>query len=614
MGKDSTALGRRKVLKRLGATATVAGLAGCGSQPGGDTETQQPEETEAQQPGGTKTQSPKPTPGNQLGERVPPIVVQFLPGFGPWGDATELIVNDIKEAIDHEIVAEPVEIAAFLEAPQIDDRSYHYQTWGWFTQPTNFDPGRTLRGFAIDNAGAKKAPNWGNYADCEFSKLIIRQLSIGDEAERREFLEEAQSIYSEDRVEFSIVSNDSLAAGRKDVMNFNSLGIQGININNPKFFRDSTSKTGNRWVFGTSQTLADTKNHLKESSTASAIIWHQLIHSPLFIFDENRERQPELAEDFTVSDNGQEITFHLADATFHNGDPVTSEDVKFTLEFIQEKDVPLSTDIPFDSINTPDDSTVEITLENPSPLFLTIWAGVWGILHKDTWEGVDTVSDYEPSVDEVIGSGPFQLADFSREQSVVLEPNPHQHPHDVSHDLVFIVYSDNQTKTRALRNNEIQVAGQLTGSDLNRLSDQMSDDTYFENVSKGIGAWKLIGANSRDPIFRDEFADAVAMSVNREQINQVVFDNRAKEVLHSGNFLLRHPFSPPEEDLHFYTDDPTGDQEGARQRLRDAGWGWDDNGNLRYPADVDPAPLWPKGETPSPEDYPCLNENGEVEL
>jgi len=606
----SKTLGRRKVLKRLGATATVAGIAGCGSGPSEETSTEQPADEETNTPvDETATLTPEP----QLGERVPPIVLQFLPGFGPWSDVTELIVNDIQEAIDHEIQAEPVEIPEFLESSRTDDRSYHLQTWGTFTQITNFDPGRTMRGFAVDNAGGA-GPNWRQYANCEFSKLMVKQLSEGNREIRQEMLNEAQTIFSEDRVEFSVVSKDTLAAGRKDMVNFNSIGTQGINLFNPNFFMNSTPKSGDRWVFGSSITLADTMNHLKEESTASAIIWHQMIHSPLVVFDENRERQNELAEEFSISEDGLTIEVTLKDAQFHNGDPVTSEDVKFTYEFIQEKEVPLKKDVSFQEINTPDDSTVEIILEEPSPLFINIFAQVWGILHKETWEGVDSIAEYSPSMDEVIGSGPYQLADFTQGESVVLEPQPHEHPRDVNHGLVFIVYSDNQTKTRALRNNEIQVAGSITGADLNRLSDQMSEDAFFQNISKGIGAWKLGGANSRDPIYRDEFMDAMGMSVNRREVNQVAFDNRAKEIMHGGYFLTRHPFSPPEEDLYFYTDDPTGDPEGARQRLLDAGWGWDDDGNLRYPADVDPGPLWPEGETPSPDDFPCLNEDGEIDV
>jgi peptide/nickel transport system substrate-binding protein len=45
----------------------------------------------------------------------------------------------------------------------------------------------------------------------------------------------------------------------------------------------------------------------------------------------------------------------------------------------------------------------------------------------------------------------------------------------------------------------------------------------------------------------------------------------------------------------------------ARNLLTDAGWGWDDDGNLRYPADVDPSPQWPDDGRPDPAGYPCYD-------
>jgi peptide/nickel transport system substrate-binding protein len=59
--------------------------------------------------------------------------------------------------------------------------------------------------------------------------------------------------------------------------------------------------------------------------------------------------------------------------------------------------------------------------------------------------------------------------------------------------------------------------------------------------------------------------------------------------------------------LPTFTDDPTGDAEGAQQVLVDAGWGWDDQDNLHYPADADLSPRWPDGEAPSPDNFPCLD-------
>jgi peptide/nickel transport system substrate-binding protein len=79
----------------------------------------------------------------------------------------------------------------------------------------------------------------------------------------------------------------------------------------------------------------------------------------------------------------------------------------------------------------------------------------------------------------------------------------------------------------------------------------------------------------------------------------------------SSYFTSAHPWYP-EDEVYQATDDPTGDVEQAKQILRDAGWGWDDDGNLRYPADADLSPRWPKGEYPNEDNgFPCVTADGE---
>jgi peptide/nickel transport system substrate-binding protein len=58
------------------------------------------------------------------------------------------------------------------------------------------------------------------------------------------------------------------------------------------------------------------------------------------------------------------------------------------------------------------------------------------------------------------------------------------------------------------------------------------------------------------------------------------------------------------------TDKPEGDIEEAKQVLRDAGWGQDDDGNWHYPPDADLSPRWPKDGKPSASEFPCLTKEG----
>ena len=76
-------------------------------------------------------------------------------------------------------------------------------------------------------------------------------------------------------------------------------------------------------------------NGTVQSGYATAVPGTQLNASPL-LFDENFQPQPYLAESWEIADDGLSVTLNLVQgAVFHDGEPITSEDVKFSLETSQ---------------------------------------------------------------------------------------------------------------------------------------------------------------------------------------------------------------------------------------------------------------------------------------
>ncbi|RAF53020.1 ABC transporter substrate-binding protein, partial [Burkholderia multivorans] len=97
------------------------------------------------------------------------------------------------------------------------------------------------------------------------------------------------------------------------------------------------------------------------------------VYESLVRLDESGEIQPALAEDWTVSEDRKTYTFTLREGVkFSNGADLTSEDVKFSYERAKNEwtnALGAKMDV-VDSIATPDDSTVEITLATPSNQWL----------------------------------------------------------------------------------------------------------------------------------------------------------------------------------------------------------------------------------------------------
>jgi len=599
---------RRTLLKSIAAASAMTALSGCSS--GGDdgtpTATTQPDGTTDDGDMATTDDGDTTTADNELGERVPSLVLMYPSSLSTWEDIVPLVKQHVEDALDVTVEAKPVDVAKFIEDHFNDGRTYHWAAWRFNSVPTDFYLNDTARDYVVDTAGANGQPNLPNYADCEYTNMVRDMASEVDRDERESKLEDLLVYYSEDSVEIPLISYDYIVATRRDELNLSGTGEMGAVSFNPQFFLETTPKNVDRWVYGTSSRFAQTKNHLQIEFESVLPPWNYLIYAPLVGFNADRELVNYLAEDYTV--DGTTITFDIhPDATFHNGDPVTAEDAKFTFELIEEFNVPtVVQSFDYDSITAVDERTLEVSLSTVQPAFLSQHAGFWGILHKPTWEPMENFDDFEP--DTVVGSGPFELEAFTQNQSLTLAPSPEPNPvGNPDHSVVVFRFDNTQSRVRAFQQNEIQVTGSVSGATIDRIQNQMPESQVQVSIGEGIGAWKLLPSYARAPVHFTEFQDAVGMAIDRREINQVVAGGRSTEIGYSCPFYLtNHPQVPPEDELYTYTDDVSGDTEGARQVLADNGWGWGDNGNLRYPADKDTSPLWPQGETPSPEDFPCL--------
>src|SRR3989442_14808739 len=173
---------------------------------------------------------------------------------------------------------------------------------------------------------------------------------------------------------------------------------------------------------------------------------------------------PCLAESWSVSPDGASYEFVLRQgARFHNGDPVTAEDVKFSLERYRGGAVKLLKD-KVKEVQAIDARRVRFLLKEPWPDFMTFYgttaAGAAWIVPK---KYVESVGD-EGFKKAPIGAGPYRFVSFKPGVELVMEANEQYWRKAPSvKRLVFKSVPDDSTRVAMLKRGEADVIYSIRG-------------------------------------------------------------------------------------------------------------------------------------------------------
>lgn len=190
-----------------------------------------------------------------------------------------------------------------------------------------------------------------------------------------------------------------------------------------------------------------------------------LVYDSMFELQLDGTYTPELAESFTVSDDGLVWTFKIRDGfTFHDGQPLTADDIAFSYNFYMAQDgFPFLYGYTgyFESVEAPDPSTVVITLTEAIPnmesqlLFLYV-------LPKHIWEAYAAEGAADFANTDMIGSGPFKLAEYQQSEFVRLDAvKTHPlYPPKVD-GAIFRTFGNQDSLVQALRTGQIDMITEM---------------------------------------------------------------------------------------------------------------------------------------------------------
>ena len=231
-----------------------------------------------------------------------------------------------------------------------------------------------------------------------------------------------------------------------------------------------------------------------------------LLYDPLVRYDENLDPGPCLAKSWEISEDELTWTFNLMeDVLWHDGEPFTSADVKFTYELYQEYDSYMYggylTGI--SSIDCPDDYTVVITTEEPKANMLM---NTSPIVPMHIW--ADQEDPYNWENPEPIGTGPYMyggqgegFVKFTKNDNYFLGTPKIA-------NIVMVVYENYDTAAQALMIGEIDAAASLSAAQIT----QLEKDTNVEVLMAEVPGFCMMAINMMpatedtqgDPLLRDK--------------------------------------------------------------------------------------------------------------
>lgn len=280
------------------------------------------------------------------------------------------------------------------------------------------------------------------------------------------------------------------------------------------------------------------------------------VYEALFRLNDDGSVSPSLVKDYTVSDDGLTYTFTLQPGvTFHSGDPLTSADVKWSIERVTSPDSKSSRKNslkPIASIETPDDATVVIKLSSRSISLPYNLSYVWVIN--------DAAKDLQSAED---GTGPYALDGWQRgSQLAVKRFDKYWGPKPENGEVVFKYFTEATALNNALLTGAVDVITSVQSPD--SLA-QFKDNPDF-TVAEGKSTTKLLLA------YNDRVAPFDNVKV-RKALARAVDDKKLLEAVWGEYGTLIGSFVPPTDPWYVdLTKVDAYDPESAKALLAEAGY------------------------------------------
>ncbi|MCC6166947.1 MAG: ABC transporter substrate-binding protein [Caldilineaceae bacterium] len=295
--------------------------------------------------------------------------------------------------------------------------------------------------------------------------------------------------------------------------------------------------------------------------------WNMLMlqYDSLYQLDLEGVPQPWLVSAASTSDDGLTITLDLKEGiAWHDGEPFSAEDVKFSIEYYKQYERSRFTRalLPVESVAVEGNNRVVLTLSAPSPSFeLGALADV-PILPQHIWAEITTPEEqpFDPVVNT--GAGPYKLVEYAPDQFYRFEANADYFAGAPAvNELVFVKFADDAGSLAALRSGEVDMLARPVAPEQIEPLAAAPD----MKISQGpLYTTQMLNYDMTKPPFdRPEVRQAMSLAIDRQDLVDTIYLGAA--TLGSAGWI--HPASPLFNAEVVTESDPAR----AQQILEDAG-------------------------------------------
>jgi len=290
------------------------------------------------------------------------------------------------------------------------------------------------------------------------------------------------------------------------------------------------------------------------------------IYDTLYGFDPKGNLIPRMATGYSVSEDGLTYTYTLREGMrFHNGDPVTSADVKYSVERILDP-ATKSTKRPYfalvDSVTAPDPLTVKIHLKSIDGAFHNKVANNLFIIPEKYAKSLPDAAAY---AQHPVGCGPYKFREHKIGQSLTLDrfDDYYGEKPGIKH-LVFKVVPEGASRVNGLLSGEIDIAIQIPTNQKKQVEDQKGLQVATIPVASPMYV-RLYTRDPSSPLSKRDVRLALNYAIDRKAIVQGVYHGVGEPL---ATFISAYFPYGSDSTLKPYPYDPAK----AKELLRKAGY------------------------------------------